>query len=184
MASGVIVVDVPAQQLRDWLRQGDAVLIDVREPAERSETHSDDSEPMPLGVLAPAALRETHAGKRIGVVVELLQRAAADPPSISLALPKGQPISPIVRDSHAFGICVVPEGDPFLPRHFARRDVGVEDITDPFDGIGIYTLETGSPLIERAAACFDCSVTMHIDFEGDHELYVASVIASREHGGG
>lgn len=133
---------------------------------------------LPRGVYIMTA---SHDGKRVGVIVELLQLVATDPPSVSLALPKGQPISPLVRDSHAFGICVVPEGDAFLPRHFARRDVGVEDFADPFDGIETYTLATGSPLIERAAACLDCSVTMHIDFEGDHELYIASVVLSRVH---
>jgi flavin reductase (DIM6/NTAB) family NADH-FMN oxidoreductase RutF len=160
-------------------------------PSKRSRQPGQDlPPPRPIGeqpalsLLPRGAYIMTAAfdGRRVGVMVELLQLAATDPPSVSLALPKGQPISPLVRDSHAFGICVVPPGDAFLPRHFARRDIGVEDLPDPFDGMGVYTLETGSPLIERAAACFDCSVTMHIDFEGDHELYIASVIASREHG--
>ncbi len=118
-------------------------------------------------------------GRRLGLCVELVQIAATEPATVSIALPKGQPISPLVRDAHCFGLCLVPEGDSFLSRRFATIDE--EDGGDPFDALDCYTLSTGAPLIRRAAACFDCEVSMHIDCEADHELYIATVVDSKEH---
>lgn len=153
-------------------------------PSKRSKDVSPEPPPigeqpalslLPRGVFVMTAAFD---GRRLGRCVELVQLASTDPPSVSLALPKGQPISPLVRDSHSFGLCLVPEGDSYLSRRFANAD---EEDGDPFDALACYTLETGSPLIERAVACFDCEVSMHIDFEGDHELYIAMVVGSRLH---
>jgi flavin reductase (DIM6/NTAB) family NADH-FMN oxidoreductase RutF len=131
---------------------------------------------IPHGVFVMTA---AHDGRRLGLRVGFVQLAAIDPPSVSIALPKGQPISPLVRDAHSFGLCIIAEAERSLARRFAATDDDDEFGADPFDALACYTLETGSPLLERAAACLDCEVSMHIDCETDHELYIATVIASR-----
>ena len=49
---------------------------------------------------------------------------------------------------------------------------------DPFDALDVFRLETGAPMLRRAAACLDCRISMHIDFDADHELFVAEVVAA------
>ncbi len=114
--------------------------------------------------------------RRAGLMVRWVQRAAFAPHSISLAMPKGQIISPLVRDARAFGLCQIASDDRMLERHFSQpvRD----DDDDPFDAIEIFQLHTGAPLIKRAAMCLDCRVSMHIDFDADHELFMAEVVAA------
>lgn len=55
---------VAAPQLREWLIHGEAVLIDVREPAEYWAQHIAEARLIPLSQLGTAALPE-HAGKKL-----------------------------------------------------------------------------------------------------------------------
>jgi len=98
-----------------------------------------------------------------------------------VALPKGEPISPLIRDSRAFGLCITAEDDRSIARRFATtpHHDNQPHHDDPFHAFEPYTLETGSPLLPRAAACLDCRVTMHLDVETDHELYIAEVVNSK-----
>lgn len=109
------------------------------------------------------------------MTVHWVQRAALAPHSISLALPKGHIISPIVRDARAFGLCQIPSDDRILDRRFEREP---NPDNDPFDALDVFRLETGAPMLHRAAACLDCRVSMHIDFDADHELFVAEIVAA------
>ena len=136
----------------------------------------------PIDVNALAAIPEScyvmtaaFEARRAGMLVCWVQRAALAPHSISLALPKGHLISPIVRDARAFGLCQIDAADGSIVRRFEQTK---EDL-DPFDGMATFRLETGAPLLERACACLDCRVSMHIDFDADHELFVAEVVAGR-----
>ena len=140
---------------------------------DHTSAHHDAIARIPSGVFVMTA---AYDGKRTGLRVHLVQRAADFPPSVSVALQKGHPISPLVRDARAFGLCLVAEDDHFLGRRFIDADFNEDD--DPFDAIEVVTRETGSPLISRAMAWLDCSVSMHIDFDSDHEIYIAEVVDS------
>ncbi len=136
---------------------------------------------VPRGLFIMTAAWE---GVRAGLRVDLVQVAATDPPSVSVALPKGMPISPLVRDARAFGLCIASDADAAVARRFEHdRTPSHTDsehptsMPDPFDGFDTAELETGAPLLKRAVCCLDCRVTMHIDFEADHELFIAEVVA-------
>jgi flavin reductase (DIM6/NTAB) family NADH-FMN oxidoreductase RutF len=134
-----------------------------------------DLMPRPLFVLTAS-----YEGHRRGQLVRLVQLAATSPPTVSIALPKGCPISPLIRDSKAFGLCQIADNDEFLERKFAHaEETGFDEgDVDPFDALEITEGQGGSPLIARALACFDCRVTMHLDFDTDHEMYIAQVLWS------
>jgi rhodanese-related sulfurtransferase len=51
---------VDADTLRQWLEKGNAVLVDVREPAEYRARHIAQALPVPLGKLDAAGLPEDH----------------------------------------------------------------------------------------------------------------------------
>jgi len=133
--------------------------------------------PRPLFVLT--ALFE---GYRRGQLLRHVQLSSTVPPTVTIALPKGQPISPLIRDSKAFGLCQIPDDDEFLERKFARAHLSGFDEgngePDPFDSLDPILGVTGSPLIARALSCIDCRVTMHLDFDTDFELYIGEVVYS------
>jgi flavin reductase (DIM6/NTAB) family NADH-FMN oxidoreductase RutF len=141
--------------------------------------------PPPPGPIDPAALDRipesrfvmtaSFENRRAGMAVRWVQRAALAPHSISLALPKGHVISPIVRDARAFGLCQIASDDRMLDRRFDNAE---PDEVDPFDALEVFRLETGAPMLRRAVMCLDCRVSMHIDFDADHELFVAEVVAA------
>ena len=134
-----------------------------------------DMIPRPLFVLT--ALFE---GYRRGQLVRHVQLSSTSPPTVSVAIPKGQPISPLIRDSQAFGLCQISDDDGFLERKFAEGHLSGfdEQEADPFDSLDPIQGVTGAPLIARALTCIDCRVTMHMDFETDFELYIGEVVFS------
>lgn len=57
--------DVEPSALKNWLEQGDTVLVDVREPFEHAAERIEGAVHVPLGSLDPAALCRQHKGKRL-----------------------------------------------------------------------------------------------------------------------
>lgn len=57
--------DVAPELLEQWLRSGDAVLIDVREDFEHAAERIPQAEHVPLKTLDPDALRARHPDKRV-----------------------------------------------------------------------------------------------------------------------
>jgi flavin reductase (DIM6/NTAB) family NADH-FMN oxidoreductase RutF len=113
---------------------------------------------------------------RSAILVEWVQQCAQSPPMICVAVHKGRPIEPIIRDSRSFALCEVPEDDLFLERMLRRA---CEHDDDVLESIPHESLRTGSPCITRGGRVFDCEVMRHIDFEADYELYIAQVVASK-----
>lgn len=118
-----------------------------------------------------------YEDQRHGMRVLSVQQCGIEPRLIAVAARKGHPIEPIVRDSHAFAVCKVHESQKLVLRKFST-DPDPED-TDPFDAFNVETLRTGSPVLARSLAVFDCEVVRHFDLEADHEIFVGLVIAAR-----
>jgi flavin reductase (DIM6/NTAB) family NADH-FMN oxidoreductase RutF len=133
--------------------------------------------PRPIFVLTAC-----FEGHRRGQLARYVQLASESPPAVSVALPKGQPISPLIRDSKAFGLCQIPDSDEFLERKFASAHLRgfdeEEEAVNPFDSLETTTAQTGSPLICRSLMWLDCRVLMHLDLDGDFEMYIGEVLAS------
>lgn len=128
---------------------------------------------------------------RLGVLVQWVQRCASAPVCVSVALLKGHPISPLIRDSHAFALCSVTDADRLLLKKFEhtpgpiepspnyRPGVAAPPREDPFMSLDVDSLVTGSPVLRRASTALDLRVMMHLDFESDHEMYIGEVVAAR-----
>jgi flavin reductase (DIM6/NTAB) family NADH-FMN oxidoreductase RutF len=158
----------------------------------RDDPPTDDPPPLhPALQRLPRAvciLTAAYDGRRRGLRVHFVQTAATEPPSVSIAIPKGQPISPLIRDARAFGLCIAAEDDTSFAKRFApatrehhHNDNEHDDPPhdDPFEPFEPFTLTTGAPLLSRAAACLDCRVTVHLDAETDHELFIAEIVDAR-----
>ncbi len=107
---------------------------------------------------------------RAGLLVDWVSPCGSSPPSIMLALPKGQPISPLIRDSRHFGLALIRGVDPLVERLFASRQE-----SDVFLGLTFHLGPHGSPILDRGEWALECELMRHLDIESDCELYVGIV---------
>ena len=139
-----------------------------------SRTHS---EQLPLAIealtrmprgrfLLSAAVGDLRRGR----LVEWVQQCGASPLSVMLALPKGDPISTLIRDSRHFCLSILRGIDPLLERLFATRQE-----SDPFLGLPVRTSPAGAPIVDRGECVIECEMIRHLDIDGDCELYVGVV---------
>lgn len=111
--------------------------------------------------------------KRNGMIVTRVMKAADDPACVCVAVPSGQRLATLIRDSHAFGLCMIDSTSRLMQKKF-----GAEESADPFDMLEVRTLVTGSPLLTRSVVSLDCEVLRHLDLEADHEIYVGQVLSA------
>lgn len=149
---------------------------------DKTTSTGDDTLQAALAMLPESNFLMTAAfeGQRAGVRLRSVQRCANDPILIAVASRKGHAIDPLIRDSRAFAICLVQAEDRLLARSFPPAQAGPEpgeaEGDDPFIAIPTTELVTGSPIITRCIAAFDCEVVRHFDLEADHELFVGQVM--------
>ncbi len=149
-----------------------------------AETRIDDAraaiERIPGGTFVMTAAFD---GKRAGVMVRSVQPCADEPLLICVAAKKGHWIEPLIRDSHAFAVCMVTADNRLIHRKFSTELADHDETReDPFDAFPTETLVTGSPVLLRSIVAFDCEVVRHFDLEADHELFVGQILASRMYG--
>ncbi|MSQ90209.1 MAG: flavin reductase [Phycisphaerales bacterium] len=125
--------------------------------------------------LVPASsflLTSAHGELRSGVIVKCVQQVAMHPPMLLVAMEKGQPLSPIIRDSRNFSICVLAKDDRITRKIFAvAPDQGV----DAFLTIPHLVAPGGSPVPLRALGYIACELIRHLDIDADYEVYIGMV---------
>jgi flavin reductase (DIM6/NTAB) family NADH-FMN oxidoreductase RutF len=128
-----------------------------------------------LGLLPTTTCVMTAAfeAKRSGMIVSRVMKAADEPACVCVAVPSGQRLATLIRDSHAFGLCLVDGSSRLLQKKF-----GPEEMADPFDMLEVRTLVSQSPLLVRSSMALDCEVLRHLDLEADFEIYVGQVLSA------
>jgi flavin reductase (DIM6/NTAB) family NADH-FMN oxidoreductase RutF len=114
-----------------------------------------------------------HENKRQGLIVTRVMKAADEPACVCIAVPAGQRLATLIRDSHSFALCMVDGASRLMQKKF-----GPEETSDPFDMMEVRTLVTGSPILVRSLMALDCEVLRHLDLEADHEIYVGQVLSA------
>jgi len=118
-----------------------------------------------------------YEGRRAGVVTRSVQLCATEPLLISVTIRCGHWISSVLRDSRHFAIWRIDASQRLMSKKFddpVRPRSG-----DPFDGLVLEPLVTGSPIPASAGLALDCEIFRHLDLEADHELYIGRVLAGR-----
>jgi flavin reductase (DIM6/NTAB) family NADH-FMN oxidoreductase RutF len=129
---------------------------------------------IPSGVFI---LTTEHEGEPLAMMASWVQQVAFQPPSVSVAIAKERPAhAALNKPGRTFALSVVPEGDTSLMKKYAR---GVPPGASPFDGVQIARTSSGTIYLADALAFLDCRVTRSFDFEGDHDLFVAEVLAGQ-----
>jgi flavin reductase (DIM6/NTAB) family NADH-FMN oxidoreductase RutF len=107
-------------------------------------------------------------------LVTRVQQSSNTPPCVIVSVPKGQPLSPLIRDSRAFALCELAEGDLLLNRLFANpRDLHGDD---PYLGLALLETPLGLPIPRCIASWVECELIRHMDIESDFEVYVGRAV--------
>jgi flavin reductase (DIM6/NTAB) family NADH-FMN oxidoreductase RutF len=122
-------------------------------------------------------LSGSFEGKRAGVLVNHVVQCASEPPLVCVCMEKGHWVSPIIRDSHHFGLSRIPPSERLMVRKFSEMTRPRDG--DPFDCLAVERLVSTSPLLSRASLTLDCEVVRHLDLEADTEMFIGRVLAVR-----
>jgi len=108
------------------------------------------------------------------MLVTRVQQSSNTPPCVIVSVPKGQPLSPLIRDSRSFALCELAEGDLLLNRLFAKpRELHGDD---PFLGLALVETPLGLPVPRAIASWVECELIRHMDIESDFEVYVGRAV--------
>ncbi len=113
-----------------------------------------------------------HGEIRDGRIVDRVQQCGTLPPMLIVAMEKGHPLSPLIRDSRTFALSLLDANERLIQRVFGPdRRIG----DDPFLTYPHQVGLMGAPIVTRVTAWFDCEVVRHLDIETNYELYVGAV---------
>lgn len=107
-------------------------------------------------------------GRPIGLTVSSFNSVSLEPPLVLWSLAHRAASLPVFQQCGHYAIHVLAAGQQELAQRFATRGV------DKFAGVTWEANEQGVPLIEGAAAVFECSNRSRYD-EGDHTIFVGLV---------
>ncbi len=128
---------------------------------------------LPAGMFVLTAEHEDH---RLGSLVSFVQKVSNNPPMVSVAVSKGDPIMPLISESRRFGLCQLAADDKVLRRKFGNDSAHGED---PFLGLELTSgLLPRVPVLSQSLSYMECEVIRHLDVEGDHDLFVGIVKAA------
>ena len=131
---------------------------------------------MPSGLFI---LTAQHEDRRLGMLTAWVQQVCFEPPLVTVAVAKGRAIMPLISESRRFALCQLGNNDRTIMRKFAGS---IDPNDDPFLG---YDLMPGAlpnlPILRACIAHMECELTCHMDVEGDHDLFVGTVLAGQIH---
>ena len=126
-------------------------------------------------------LTARYEDRRSGILSSWVQQVSFEPAMVSVAIAKGRPIMPLISNSHHFALCQVPKGDKVLMRKFSQR---IETGEDPFLGFTlVQNTVNRAPVLSDALSYMECDLVCHMDYEGDHDIFIGRIVAGKYHDG-
>ncbi|HTD36304.1 MAG TPA: flavin reductase family protein [Candidatus Limnocylindrales bacterium] len=107
-------------------------------------------------------------GRNFGLTGNSFSSVSLDPPLVLWSLACSAPSLPAFRAATHFGVNVLSTDQYALAERFARPH------RDKFEGIAHAVGEYGVPLIDGAAAHFECRIVDRY-YGGDHEIFLGQV---------
>ncbi|MEX2214292.1 MAG: flavin reductase family protein [Phycisphaeraceae bacterium] len=133
---------------------------------------------VPSGIFILTAMFEE---RRMGMLASWVQQASFEPLMLSIAIAKGRPIMPLISNSHKFALCQIQKGDKVLMRKFAGK---IDVSEDPFLGFELVSQTVNkSPVLAGGLGYFECDLVCHMDYEGDHDIFIGKVVGGNYFGG-
>lgn len=107
-------------------------------------------------------------GTRVGLLINSFTSVSLDPPLVLWCLGLGASCRPLFSAASSFAISILTREQQHLLEALGRRQEQRLQGVPWRDGLG------GAPVIENAAASFECSV-MSVTRAGDHEIFLGQV---------
>jgi flavin reductase (DIM6/NTAB) family NADH-FMN oxidoreductase RutF len=124
-------------------------------------------------------LTSQHEDRRLGMLTAWVQQVCFEPPMVTVAIAKGRAIMPLISESRQFALCQLGTDDRVIMRKFAAQ---LDPNDDPFLGYDLMPSTLPNlPVLNNCIAHLECALTCHMDVEGDHDLFVGTVLAGRIH---
>lgn len=112
-----------------------------------------------------------HAGK-LGLTASAFSSVSADPPTLLVCINQRSPICHAIQQNGRFAVNVLNESQPDVSNRFAGRPEQGEPYD--FNACAHTTGAYGQPLIQDAAASFECEVR-EVVMVGSHAIIVGGV---------
>lgn len=141
-------------------------------------SQSDRIDPRIVGSLPQGQFLMTAATQdaRSGHITRWVQQCSQVPLLVSVAIPRGTTIEPLLRDSRCFAICGIRSDDRLISRRFNQEDTREED---PFVGLDSFHDVTGAPILQRSQYYLDCELIGHLAMESDCRIYIGQVVSGQ-----
>jgi flavin reductase (DIM6/NTAB) family NADH-FMN oxidoreductase RutF len=111
-------------------------------------------------------------GRHGATLVKWVQQCSDKPPMVMVALPKGLPIELLIQSRPCFALCQISADDRYLIRKFTHP---MDNGEDPLVSMMTRLSPGGSPIVDRAMNCLDCSIVRHVELDSDFRIYVGQV---------
>jgi flavin reductase (DIM6/NTAB) family NADH-FMN oxidoreductase RutF len=111
-----------------------------------------------------------------GLTVNSFTSVSLDPPLILICLGHAVGVIDVFREAACFGISILRSGQRAISERFAER------IDNRFDGLPWRRGASGAPLLSDALAQIECATIRRVS-AGDHDIFIAQMIATEVHGG-
>jgi flavin reductase (DIM6/NTAB) family NADH-FMN oxidoreductase RutF len=117
-------------------------------------------------------------GARFGLTATAVASVSADPPRLLVCLNKSGLTHEKVRAAGCFGVNVLAEAQDPVATAFAMKMGSAERFR-----VGVWgRLETGAPILEGAAAAFDCRIA-ETSSQSTHTVFFGDVVACAHRAG-
>jgi flavin reductase (DIM6/NTAB) family NADH-FMN oxidoreductase RutF len=117
-----------------------------------------------------------NGDRRHGMTASAFSSVSAEPPQVLVCCDRGSATHALIRESGAFTISILAQGQAELSELFADKERGAVR----FAGLDCATGVTGCPRIPGALAHIDCSVAQ-VHEAGTHAVYIGLVEAADIH---
>lgn len=109
-------------------------------------------------------------GRINGMIASWVSQVSYDPPLIAVAVHENRFSHGLVRESGLFALHVLGRHQKMMVSRFMASDPEAK-----FSGIGWKPGQTGCPILEDCAACFECRITTSIQ-PGNHTVFIGEVV--------
>ncbi len=109
-----------------------------------------------------------------GMTANAFSSVSLDPPLILVCVISGTTGAEMIERNGAFAVNILGAHQEPISRFFSSRDRPRGKAA--FESIPHYTVVTGSPILERAAAYLDCQLAARHE-AGDHDIFIGEVVA-------
>ena len=120
-------------------------------------------------------LTSGHCDLRTGLITSWVAPCSDEPILLTVSIPRGSLVEPLIRDSQAFTLALMPEDDRVLARRFHD---GLERTDDPFVGLDLHKLPLGGLAPQRCPMWIECQLAGHLAPDSGHHVYLGEVCST------